>query len=569
MARHQDLPVILHNDKRGLLTIEHATLDVLQLSNDGRPPKRLLTCALGNFLKAHLAAEKQPGQNRRLDLHCLSGRGTNVKLSKLHVLVEPINVPEAEEWVQTIMAAAYGAIKPFRRVLLLVNPVGGKGKAKSIVSGTALPILEAAGVIVDVKETTHRLHAEEIANSMDLVYDVIATSSGDGLIYEVINGLASRSDARKALLTPIAPIPTGSACAVSINLMGVKDTFNIPLACLNIIKGRSMPIDLCSVLMLPSNTRRFSFLSQAIGLMVDLDIGTENLRWMGDTRFVVGFLKGITQNKGNSCRVKLKVVEDDKVEMASKARDRVRDRKGDKVVGGGVDPLVEGMRRAGISGSPTAPNGTSRSGPPSPTTSPLPANGAPPKPEHTPGDDYVPDHGPIPPSKPLEPDDSWLVIESSSAKQSLKKMRSSQTLSNQVSAVKRGGWIDGEKILWVYSGMMPWAARDFMQWPVAISGDGTIDVVIQSVVPRMMLVNAIAGAEKGDVYWMDCQHYYKVSSFIVENLDKANQPIFTIDGESFPFDSFHVDVHPRAANLLSLDGDFYTSEFLQKHDVKK
>lgn len=34
--RHQDLPVILHNEKRGLLTIEDGRLDVLQLSSDGR-----------------------------------------------------------------------------------------------------------------------------------------------------------------------------------------------------------------------------------------------------------------------------------------------------------------------------------------------------------------------------------------------------------------------------------------------------------------------------------------------------------------------------------------------------
>jgi sphingosine kinase len=32
----QDLPVILHNDKRGLLTLEDGKLDVLQLSRDGR-----------------------------------------------------------------------------------------------------------------------------------------------------------------------------------------------------------------------------------------------------------------------------------------------------------------------------------------------------------------------------------------------------------------------------------------------------------------------------------------------------------------------------------------------------
>jgi sphingosine kinase len=66
---------------------------------------------------------------------------------------------------------------------------------------------------------------------------VIATASGDGLVYEVINGLAARPDAKKALRIPIAPIPTGSANALCINLFGVEDTFNIQLACLNLIKG--------------------------------------------------------------------------------------------------------------------------------------------------------------------------------------------------------------------------------------------------------------------------------------------------------------------------------------------
>jgi len=35
-GRLQDLPVILHNDKRGLLTVEEGRLDVLQLSREGR-----------------------------------------------------------------------------------------------------------------------------------------------------------------------------------------------------------------------------------------------------------------------------------------------------------------------------------------------------------------------------------------------------------------------------------------------------------------------------------------------------------------------------------------------------
>ncbi|KAK8858569.1 hypothetical protein IAR55_002798 [Kwoniella newhampshirensis] len=561
MITHLDLPVILHNEKRGLLTVEDGRLDVLQLSSDGRPPRRLLSSPLRNFLRAYLATSKpdQEQKNRRLDLHSLSQKDRTLRLVKLHVLVEPINVSEAERWVDNIMSASYGSIKPFRRVLLLVNPVGGKGKAKSIVHDAVMPILEAAGCVVDKRETTHRLHAEEIAREIELDYDVIATSSGDGLVYEVINGLAVRSDARRALQIPVAPIPTGSANAVCINLFGVEDTFNIPLSCLNVIKGRRLPIDLCSVLLLPSMTRRFSFLSAATGLMVDLDIGTENLRWMGDARFTVGFLRGIVGNKGSKCRLKLKVVQDDKVEMAREAREQARVRKGTKVVGGGVNPLVNGVKTLGLNG------GTSGSGmvqDHGDEVTPISAA--------DPDDDYVPDHGPIHAAKPLDPDSTWLTIESPTSKPTIKpKTNTARSLDTSAAlSQNRNDWLDGQSVLYFYAGMMPWAARDLNQWPVAIAGDGLIDVVVQSVVPRLTLVNAITGAAEGEAYWLDSQHYYKVSAIVAENLDKANQPIFTIDGESFPWDSFHIELHRRIANLLSLDGDFYASNFVQKHEKK-
>lgn len=66
---------------------------------------------------------------------------------------------EAEQWVQTTMQAAYGGgsqpisrliidVQCRKRILVLVNPVGGKGKARSIVKETVLPIFEAAGCTV-------------------------------------------------------------------------------------------------------------------------------------------------------------------------------------------------------------------------------------------------------------------------------------------------------------------------------------------------------------------------------------------------------------------------------------
>ncbi len=44
---------------------------------------------------------------------------------------------------------------PYRKVLVLVNPVGGKGKARSIVKEVVVPILEAAGCAVTVKGGHH------------------------------------------------------------------------------------------------------------------------------------------------------------------------------------------------------------------------------------------------------------------------------------------------------------------------------------------------------------------------------------------------------------------------------
>lgn len=50
-----------------------------------------------------------------------------------------------------------------------------------------------------------------------------------------------------------------------------------------------MKLDICSVQQ--GQTRVMSFMSQAIGLMADIDLGTETLRWMGDARFMLGYLR--------------------------------------------------------------------------------------------------------------------------------------------------------------------------------------------------------------------------------------------------------------------------------------
>lgn len=111
---------------------------------------------------------------------------------------------------------------------------------------------------------------------------------------------------------------------------------------------------------------------------------------------------------------------------------------------------------------------------------------------------------------------------------------------------------------------MPYVSRDLNQWPVTIAGSGAIDIVIQRVVSRNILISSISSAPSGDPYWFESQLYFKVRSYTVENLDKKAQPSFTVDGEAYDWDTFHVEVLPRAATLMSLDGRYYHSEFVLK-----
>ena len=190
--------------------------------------------------------------------------------------------------------------------------------------------------------------------------------------------------------------------------------------------GRALPVDLCSVLLLPSMTRRWSFLSQALGLMVDLDIGTENMRWMGDTRFMVGFLKGLAVNKNFKCRLKMKVVESDKVEMARIAREKAREIRGKTVIGQGIDPLVNGVRSLDMKG-PAKVHGERSEDLPVFETEPI-----------------EDDQGSIPEVEPLTPDESWTTIESGGKGRAVKM----KTQSEAADMGAEGGWSDGEGILY-------------------------------------------------------------------------------------------------------------------------
>lgn len=136
--------------------------------------------------------------------------------------------------------------------------------------------------------------ATEIVEKVDIdKYDTIAAVSGDGTPYEIFNGLARRPDARRALAKiAVSHIPGGSGNANANTWNGTDYAGPGALA---IVKGIITPIDLASIT--HGNKRTISVLSQAVGIMAEADLLTEDMRWLGNKRFEVGLVKRVFLKK--------------------------------------------------------------------------------------------------------------------------------------------------------------------------------------------------------------------------------------------------------------------------------
>ncbi|CCO26051.1 sphingosine kinase [Rhizoctonia solani AG-1 IB] len=274
--------------KAGLVEFSPSKELVVHHVSDNGTKTRKLATSLKNVLYAEIVS------GNILKIATLARQKSSHRL----VIVEgeirgPDTAETAQVWVDELMKSAYGDVSPRRRFKVFVNPAGGQGKGVHLFEKRVKPILLAAHGEVDAVVTTHAKHATELARECELNFDALLTVSGDGLVFEVLNGFRDRPDAPKAFALP--------------------DGFDVALAALNAIKGQRMPYDLCSFTQ--DGKTSISFLSQAIGLMADLDLGTENMRWMGDARFIAGFLRGVAANKACGMTLSIRVANRDKAQM--------------------------------------------------------------------------------------------------------------------------------------------------------------------------------------------------------------------------------------------------------------
>ncbi|XP_061367676.1 sphingosine kinase 1-like isoform X2 [Gastrolobium bilobum] len=138
--------------------------------------------------------------------------------------------------------------------------------------------------IIDSLETEHQLHAKQVVQSLDISkYDGIVCVSGDGILVEVVNGLLQREDWDTAIKMPLGVVPAGTGNGMAKSLLdSVGDPCAVANAVLAIIRGHKRSLDVATITQ--GETRFFSILMLAWGLVADIDIESEKYRWMGSAR---------------------------------------------------------------------------------------------------------------------------------------------------------------------------------------------------------------------------------------------------------------------------------------------
>ncbi|KAG8099666.1 hypothetical protein GUJ93_ZPchr0013g34700 [Zizania palustris] len=220
---------------------------------------------------------------------------------KGEVVVEMESEEAAATWGDAMRDHLASLGRP-KRLLIIVNPYGGKRGGRRIFQTEVLPLIEAAGILYTMQETKHRLHAQEIAHSLDLrKYDGIVCVSGDGVLVEVVNGLLQREDWKTAIKIPLGIIPAGTGNGMAQSLLHLAgESFSVSNAVLAIVRGHKRALDVTSVVQ--GKIRFFSVLMLTWGLVADIDIESEKYRWMGSARLdIYTLIRVVNLRRYNGC----------------------------------------------------------------------------------------------------------------------------------------------------------------------------------------------------------------------------------------------------------------------------
>ncbi len=218
----------------------------------------------------------------------------------------------AELFVRVVNREASISLDLKLRTVVMINPVSGTKQSGRVWEKVVFPVLEESKrfEIVSVEYTNHPHHAMEIIESLDLLGsppDAIIALGGDGLVNEIFNGiyLGYPGHYRDILnRVTVCPLPSGTGnglCWSSLCAAGEPFTMNCALR--QLIRFRTGKRDLGQVEYSDDfdasadRQKRLFSLTLSWGLVADVDILSERLRFLGDGRFAIYGLTKIFKRK--------------------------------------------------------------------------------------------------------------------------------------------------------------------------------------------------------------------------------------------------------------------------------
>ncbi|MCF8429036.1 MAG: diacylglycerol kinase family lipid kinase [Bacteroidia bacterium] len=172
-------------------------------------------------------------------------------------------------------------------ILFLVNPFAGKGNALNT-ANNAIAVMHQNGydtqllVSKNTGDLANFVHQFKVNN-----ISKIAVLGGDGTMHEVINAMMHEPE---WLAVPIMLFPCGTGNAFNYDL----DCLTSKKATQLLLTGTDKLIDIAEVK--TNNTSIWSFNIVGCGLVADINVLAERLRWLGAARYTIASLIKIIAN---------------------------------------------------------------------------------------------------------------------------------------------------------------------------------------------------------------------------------------------------------------------------------
>jgi hypothetical protein len=209
-----------------------------------------------------------------------------------HVLVEVkdtngSSAQIAKQWSDTITRTLYPT--GTKNYLIFVNPVGGPGTAVTLFRTIVEPMLIQSGHKYHLVITQRADHAKDMVAEADNLdeYTALVAIGGDGLLYEIVQGMASRSDYIALFRSlPLGIINGGSGNGLAKSVMHESfEMYGVLPATFVLLKGEPRELDMSRVYTPGVEKPLLSFLCNGWALLSDIDIESERFRFLGSCKY--------------------------------------------------------------------------------------------------------------------------------------------------------------------------------------------------------------------------------------------------------------------------------------------